>query len=167
MRCAGVPTPRRSGRRTNSFFSRRFDGAQRLRPNGHDHSGRQHVAACDRAPTDNSPNASFNSPRASFARGGNGGGKGQGTTLDQPQMGISPTQLSLAVGQQATVAVTYWEARQHRPGDDKSTYFNVTQHVSSGVPLGTPNRAPWLKRVRLGPSYMRERCRSVRMSDAA
>ena len=109
------------------------------------------LAACDRTPTDNSPDASFHSPGASFARGGNGGGKGQGSTAPQPQMAISPTELSLAVGQQAIVAVTYWD----RHGDiipvtvDKSTYYGCLKvldtdpdcsSIVSIDPGGTNNR---------------------------
>jgi len=109
------------------------------------------LAACDRAPTDNSPGASINSPRASFARGGNGGGKGQGTASDQPQMAISPTQMALVVGQQAIVAVTYWDNRGNiiPVTDDKATYYGCRKvldtdpdcwSVVSIVPGGSNNR---------------------------
>jgi hypothetical protein len=109
------------------------------------------LAACDRTPTEISPDAAFNSPRASFARGGNGGGKGQGTTSTQPQMAISPTQLTLAVGQQAIVAVTYWDNRGNiiPVTDDKPTYYGCSKvldtdpdcwSVVSIVPGGSNNR---------------------------
>ena len=109
------------------------------------------LAACDRMPTDNSPAASFNNPHASFARGGSGGGKGQGTTSTQLQMAISPTQLSLAVGQQAIVGVTYWDNRGNviPVTDDKPTYYGCRKvldtdpdcwSIISIVPGGSNNR---------------------------
>ena len=83
------------------------------------------LAACDRTPTGTSPDASLKSLDVSFARGGNGGGKGSNTTSDQPRMAISLTQLSVAVGGQAIVSVTYWDNRGNviPVTDDKPTYY--------------------------------------------
>ena len=109
------------------------------------------LAACDRTPTDNSANGPLPTD-VSFARGSNnGGGKGTGTTAEQPRMAISPTELSLAVGQQATVAVTYWD---NRGGiipvtDSKPTYYGCRKVVETDpdcwsivsiVPGGSNNR---------------------------
>jgi hypothetical protein len=98
------------------------------------------LAACDRTPTGNTSDASF-------ARGGNGGGKGTGTTADQPRMAISPTQLSLAVGQQATVAVTYWDKAGNviPVTDTKPTYYGCRPDpdcwsIVMIVPGGSNNR---------------------------
>jgi hypothetical protein len=84
------------------------------------------LAACDRTPTGNTADASF-------ARGGNGGGKGTGTTADQPKMAISPTQLSLAVGQQAIVSVTYWDNKGNviPVTDEKPTYYGCKELVAT------------------------------------
>ena len=109
------------------------------------------LAACDRMPTDNSPDASVNSVRASFSRGGSRGGKGQGTTSTQPQMAISPTQLSLVVGQEAIVAVTYWDNRGNivPVTDDRPTYYGCRKILDTDpdcwsivaiVPGGSNNR---------------------------
>ena len=58
------------------------------------------LAACDRGvPTE-----------ASFARtSSNGNGKGPSTTAELPKVTISPTQMSLTVGQQGTVTVTFYD----------------------------------------------------------
>ena len=109
------------------------------------------LAACDRTPTGTSPDASLKSLDVSFARGGNGGGKGSNTTSDQPRMAISPTQLSLAVGGQAIVSVTYWDNRGNviPVTDDKPTYYGCRRvldtdpdcwSIVSIVPGGTNNR---------------------------
>ena len=109
------------------------------------------LAACDHTPTGTSPDASLKSLDVSFARGGNGGGKGSNTTSDQPRMAISPTQLSLAVGEQAIVGVTYWDNRGIviPVTDDKPTYYGCRKvldtdpdcwSIVSIVPGGTNNR---------------------------
>jgi hypothetical protein len=66
---------------------------------------------------------------ASLARGGNGGGKGGGAALDQPTMALSPTQLALAVGQQFTVQVTYWDKRGNiiPTTDEKIVYYGCNK----------------------------------------
>ena len=100
------------------------------------------LAACDRTPTDNSSDASF-------ARGGNG--KGPGATSEQPQMAISPTELSLAVGGQAIVSVTYWDRRGNiiPVTVEKMTYYGCLKvldtdpdcsSIVSIDPGGTNNR---------------------------
>ncbi|HEX5077087.1 MAG TPA: hypothetical protein VFW03_28010 [Gemmatimonadaceae bacterium] len=109
------------------------------------------LAACDRTPTGTSPNAALESLDVSFARGGNGGGKGSNTASDQPRMAISPTQLTIAVGQQAIVAVTYRDNRGNiiPVTNDKPTYYGCSVvldtdpdcwSVVSIVPGGSNNR---------------------------
>jgi len=113
------------------------------------------LAACDRTPTGTSAN-SILPPGASLARGssnagGNGGGKGSSTTTDQPKMAISPTQLSVAVGQQAIVSVTYWDRRGNivPVTDERLTYYGCYKLLDSDpdcwsivsiVPGGSNNR---------------------------
>jgi hypothetical protein len=87
------------------------------------------LAACDRTATGSNTSSALPT-EASFARGssnagGNGGGKGGSAAQDQPTMAITPTQLSLAVGQQFTVAVTYWDNRGNviPVTDDKLVYY--------------------------------------------
>src|SRR5262245_40820068 len=83
------------------------------------------LAACDRTPTGTSAN-SILPPSASLARGSsNGNGKGPGATADQPTMAIDPTQLSLTVGQQEIVSVTYWDNKGAMipVTDDKRTFY--------------------------------------------
>jgi hypothetical protein len=94
------------------------------------------LAACDRAATTD----------PSFARGSNNG-KGGGATADQPKMAISPTQLSLAVGQQAIVSVTYWDNRGNviPVTDPKPSYYGCQPDpgcwsIVSVVPGGPNNR---------------------------
>ena len=102
------------------------------------------LAACDRTPTGNTSDASF-------ARGGNGGGKGPGTTADVPKMAITPTQLSLAVGQQGIVSVTYWDSKGNvvPVTDDRPTFYGCEKVADTDpdcwsivmiVPGGTNNR---------------------------
>ena len=72
------------------------------------------LSACDRNQDGNNSRAALPTEVA-FARnggnaGGNGGGKG-GAAVEQPMMAITPTTLSLAVGAQFTVQVTYWDRR--------------------------------------------------------
>ena len=63
------------------------------------------LAACDRAPTGTNTTLP---PSASLARGSNNGsGKGAGTPAELPRVAVSPTQLTLAVGQQGIVTVTF------------------------------------------------------------
>ena len=112
------------------------------------------LAACDRSPTDNSYSGA-RPANVSFARGGGGGGggpKGGGSAaVEQPKMSISPEQLGLAVGQQATVAVTYRDNRGSiiPVTDDKPTYYGCNKVVETDpdcwsvvsiVPGGTNNR---------------------------
>ena len=109
------------------------------------------LAACDRTPTGTSPDASLESLDVSFARGSNGGGKGSSSTSDQPRMAVSPTQLSLAVGGQAIVSVTYWDNRGNviPVTNDKPTYYGCRKMLDTNpdcwsivsiVPGGTNNR---------------------------
>lgn len=49
---------------------------------------------------------------ASFARGSNNGnGKGPNTTTEQPKVTISPTQLTLSVGEQGIVTATLYDKK--------------------------------------------------------
>jgi hypothetical protein len=73
------------------------------------------LAACGRDQDGDNARAALPTEVA-FARnagnaGGNGGGKGGGVAVEQPSMAITPTTLSLAVGAQFTVQVTYWDRR--------------------------------------------------------
>ena len=109
------------------------------------------LAACDRTPTGTSANGVL-PPGASLSRGSNNGnGKGPSTTADQPTMAISPAELSVGVGQQAIVSVTYWDRRGNivPVTDDRLTYygcFEVTDgdpdcwSVVSILPGGSNNR---------------------------
>ena len=109
------------------------------------------LAACDRTPTDNGSSATLPA-NVSFARGGGGGGGPRGgATAEQPKMSISPDQLGLVVGQEATVAVTYRDNRGNiiPVTDDKPTYYGCNKVVETDpdcwsvvsiVPGGTNNR---------------------------
>jgi hypothetical protein len=86
------------------------------------------LGACDRGPT------GVNSTDLSFTRGtGKGGGKGGGTAAEQPTMAISPTQLTLSVGQKSTVAVTYWDNRGNiiPTTDEKLVYYGCRKVVDT------------------------------------
>ena len=113
------------------------------------------LVACDRTPTGN--NASSIVPNhVSFARGssnagGNGNGRGGGAAVEQPTMAISPTQLTIAVGQQAIVSVTYWDSRGNiiPVTNDKPSYYGCRKLVDTDpdcwsivsiVPGGSNNR---------------------------
>ena len=92
------------------------------------------LAACDRTPTGNEARPVLPTEVA-FARnsGGNGGGKGPSTTVEQPTMAINPTTLSLAVGAQFTVQVTYWDRRGSviPTTDEKLVYYGCTKVLES------------------------------------
>jgi hypothetical protein len=87
------------------------------------------LGACDRNPTGNSAPAL--PTEVAFARnaGGNGGGKGGGVAVEQPSMAINPTTLSLAVGAQSTVQVTYYDKRGGiiPTTDDKPVYYGCAK----------------------------------------
>ena len=110
------------------------------------------LAACDRTPTDNGSTGALPT-NVSSARGGGGGGGGPkgGSTLEQPKMSISPEQLSLGVGQQGIVAVTYRDNKGNiiPVTDDKPTYYGCNKVVETDpdcwlvvsiLPGGTNNR---------------------------
>jgi hypothetical protein len=109
------------------------------------------LAACDQTPTGNSSNGVVPT-NVSFARGGNGGGKGPGSVSTQPIMAITPTQMSVSVGQQSVVSVTYWDSRGNviPVTDAKPTYYGCRKMVETDadcwsvvsiVPGGTNNRS--------------------------
>ena len=87
------------------------------------------LAACDRGQDANSARSALPTEVA-FGRnagnaGGNGGKGGGAVAEPQPIMAISPTTLSLAVGAQFTVQVTYWDKRGNiiPTTDEKIVYY--------------------------------------------
>jgi len=83
------------------------------------------LAACDRSPVGTDARAALPAEVAFGRNAGNGGGKGGGAAAEQPSMAITPTTLSLAVGAQFTVQVTYWDKRGSiiPTTDEKIVYY--------------------------------------------